>query len=242
VYNIAMAEPKILTREQIIEILKSQNFEHLSGVRESQQFEFKLKRPYDFTDTNIHKNTLAMAELAKDVASMANSQGGVIVCGFARKEEAGKDLVGDPDYSSKENFYSEREIIGRINLAIYPTPDNISLEWFPSKHNPKQGVGAIIIPAQKEEKKYFVVRVCAMEGETLKGTYFGVPMRNDDKPDWLDLKDLRFLRQKKPSKTEEQYTAIMEELKSMKANISSFRVSSNKKNRLDERMKELINE
>lgn len=237
-----MNDPKILTSEAIIKLLSEQVFEKFKGVRESQQFEFKQKRPYDFTDTNIQKNTLATAELAKDIASMGNAEGGVIICGLTRKEQNGRDIVDEYDFVAKEDFYKEQDIIGRIKLTIYPIMDNIALNWFPSKENPQLGLGVIIVSPQKEEKKFFVVKVCVIEGETLKGNYFGIPIRKDDKLDWFELKDMPFLRQKIPTSTQEQYTGIMSELKDIRASLISIRTSSNKKNRLQERMEGLINE
>lgn len=235
-----MAAKKTPSREDVINILESTDFEPLKGCEEGLQFEFKKKRPYDFVE-DVQKNTLAMAEFAKDVASFANSEGGVIVCGLLRKDPSEIDLVEGYDFISEENFYKEQDIIGRIKLSIVPIMENVSVKWFPSKADPKMGLGAIIIPAQQEEKKYFVVRVCAVEEETLKGIYFGIPIRKEAKPDWVDLKDMKYMRQKNLSNTEKQHIEVMDELKGIKSSLSGLKASADNKSALEDRMEELIN-
>jgi len=220
-----MDQHKILKQDDVLKVLASQEFDDLIGVRESQEFEFKSKRPYVF---DAKRNTLSTAELAKDVASMGNADGGIIVCGLIRKEENGRDVVDGLDLVSKNDFYLEQEIIGRIKLTVYPTLENISLKWFPSKEDPALGLGVIIIPKQQDSKKFFVVRVCAVGEEILSGVYFGIPIRKDDRPSWFDLKDMKFLRQMIPTSTEEQYMGIMNELKDIKTSLAFHKASEEK--------------
>lgn len=234
-------EPIVFTLEEIIEILSSGEFEKLKGSRESIEFEFKSKKPYalDNKDNKDQKrNTLATAELAKDVASFANINGGIIVCGVIRKVDKGRDIVNGFDLLKEADFYKEQDILGRLNLTIFENLENISVKWFASKDDPTLGLGAIIIPKQKEDRKRFIVSICPAENTTLSGVYFGIPFRKDDKTDWYSIKELKFLRQMMPSTTEEQYMGIFKALGEIKDMLSSKGKSTDKLVELKKRMEQ----
>ena len=70
-----------MENQKILETLQSGNFDPLSGLIEDESFEVK-SQPYDV------ESDRGRAELAKDVAGLAEQSGGLIVIGVESREAA----------------------------------------------------------------------------------------------------------------------------------------------------------
>src|SRR2546425_7708920 len=85
----ALVQPVIPMEAEFRDIkslLEAGELDRLIGRVESTVFEAKGPRPYDFTQA------FGRWELAKDVASFANSDGGFIIIGLAHERLAGQDM------------------------------------------------------------------------------------------------------------------------------------------------------
>ncbi|MBU2470022.1 MAG: ATP-binding protein [Proteobacteria bacterium] len=160
--------------EEIIEILKSKNFNKLKGLAEHSQFDAKQKYSLD-TDRGKY-------ELAKDVSAMANGEGGVLVVGLTTKvlQDAKEEVVEKVSLLVGE----EVDKVQYMNLAsgrIYPNIKGLNAEWFPSDKNHGMGLLAIVVPEQSADDRPFLIqKVVGDDGSKLKETIFSYVFRVTD--------------------------------------------------------------
>ena len=148
-------------------------------------------------------------ELAKDVAALANSRGGIIVIGF-RTLKSPNDIVDTvtehrPILKALINWDSYRQIIGRW---LRPVAAGLSGRWFPADPGVDRGVFVLIVPPQPESAKYFVLTEMLRDDGTFPGAV-GIPIRRGDSVDWLGadsvhslLREALWWRQRGPSLSE----------------------------------------
>ncbi len=158
--------------------LQRGDYDLVLGTAESEQIDFK-EAPYQL------ELPRQRWELAKDVASFANSRGGVIVFGFrtSRDENHLVDtaLEHRPIPKALIDWSSYRDIVASW---VRPGMFGFEARWFPADPTIDRGVFVLTIPAQPEDCKHFLV--CEMVGEdgSFPGSV-GVPVRNADAVTWM---------------------------------------------------------
>jgi hypothetical protein len=97
-------------------------------------------------------------ELAKDVAALANAEGGIILLGVRTERDNihRRDEIRriSPFHQHLIDTSQYHQVLGSW---IYPTLQGATVEWFPSSKNQRKGIGAINIPNQPATKKPFLL-------------------------------------------------------------------------------------
>lgn len=162
-----------LSREDLDALLAVRDFDKLIGQVETVWFDAK-DQPYDI-ETDAGKR-----ELAKDVASFANSSGGLIVVGARTAKSA--EHFADEVVKIRP---MERQLLdpGRYSDVVtdwvFPSVEGFEIDWLPTQNDSTRGLFAIRIPTQTEERRPFLV-VRTLEGEKVVETLFGYAERRGD--------------------------------------------------------------
>jgi hypothetical protein len=124
----------------IAELLIARRFDALTGTAEHEQVECK-SAPYRLDDDAQRQ------ELAKDVAGLANANGGVIVIGFrtVRNEDTREDIIRGVSPFDRMLIDTER-YHDVLSTWIYPTLDGVQVRWHESV--PGRGVMEVLVPPQ----------------------------------------------------------------------------------------------
>jgi hypothetical protein len=120
---------RLLTRE--LEDLEEENLRHLIGVREDEDLDFK-EEPYG-------RGGEDSKELAADIASMANTKGGLIVIGISEESNLATDL-SPIELPSEEEDLRIHQVAASL---IFPRPE----------------IRIWIIPSIEREKGYLAIAV-----------------------------------------------------------------------------------
>lgn len=239
-----MADPiekKGLSVAEIKIILESGDFEQLIGARESDCFEAKSAHPFNFDEGYSQ-----VFRLAKYLASFGNNKGGIVVCGLTTEEDnvSPVDFVTGLDLVPEDKFYKSEELIGRGQSAVHPKINDIDAKWFPSTKDKNVGIGAIFIPEQPAGKKYFlVIGNREIEGEEIKGEFYGIPVRNGAQTDWLSSDKVHALALEKPTDFELWRIGISQRLDGIDTKLDRFNPrppSSAKSDALARKIKEVF--
>lgn len=168
----------VSTQTDLIIALERGQFDLVIETQEANWIDFK-EAPYQI------EHRRQKWELAKDVAAIANSQGGIIVMGYRTKrpENALVDIAIEhrPIKKNQINWDSYRQT---ISSWIYPQIEGVSSFWFPADLTAPYGVFALVVPPQAETSKYFVVRELNRPDGTFPGA-IGIPIRQGDVITWL---------------------------------------------------------
>lgn len=168
----------VANQTELLLVLERGQFDTVLGTPEADYLDFK-EAPYQL-DLPRQK-----WELAKDVAALANSRGGVILFGYRTNRPANAlvDLAVEHRPIPKElvNWDAYRQT---ISSWIYPSIDGLEVAWFPAATTVDRGVFALVVPPQPEAAKYFVVREIDRPDGTFPGA-FGVPVRQGDVVAWV---------------------------------------------------------
>ena len=165
----------MLDKKSIKKIIKEEKFEDFIGEEENVYFDAK-KKPYNL-DSDAGK-----AELAKDVTSFANAQGGFLIIGI-KTEPLSKtellDVVTEPNPIPKK-IINKKQYDEVIKNWIYP---NVDFKTY--------------FIERAENKGFFVIEICDQDYENIpyltvsnfkKGCLFGYAQRRDDDTSWADIK------------------------------------------------------
>lgn len=129
--------------QEIRELLISGSFEELKGAFENEFFEAKSE-PWDL-DSERGK-----FELAKDLSSLANSRGGIVVVGAApdavltSQRNLIKEIHPLPISLAPDDRYSHI-----LSEWIYPVPEGVEFRWYPLTADTDRGVDRDIRPGSK---------------------------------------------------------------------------------------------
>lgn len=158
----------------VLNILERREFSKLIGLEEDLFFEAKRKNPYDLDSPN------GRYELAKDVSSFANSEGGIIVLGLITEIVSDKmtEAVKEINFFSQSEFETSK-YEGIINEYIFPNISGIQLNWINDLQNPQMGISYIRIPKQNSNQKYFLIKNVIEKDDKIKEIVFGIARRND---------------------------------------------------------------
>jgi len=163
-----------LNRNEIDEILASQDFEKLIGELENEFLECK-SQPYRL-DTNKGKR-----ELAKDVSSMANSEGGFILIGVMTKSSASHpgDKISKICPFKKELVQVD-QYYKVIESWVYPHVGDLLLTWVSVGESSVKGIIIIKIPMQAKEIKPFLITNTLDENKRVEITFGYVERKRDN--------------------------------------------------------------
>lgn len=128
--------------------------------------------PYDLTTAS------GRFELAKDVSSFANSDGGHLLIGFVHERLAQQRV---DRIKALETFASTAldlgQIGGIVRSHIWPPIEGLTLEWLPTKQDANLGIGSIFVPKQSDDSKLFLITKVAEDGEAQKEIIVGIARR-----------------------------------------------------------------
>lgn len=174
----------ITSRETLDALLASGEFGLLLGTVENSWFDAK-DQPYA-TATDVGKRALA-----KDVASFANTDGGVILIGArtARSElHVGDEVVEiRPLKQQLVDITQYRDILADW---IVPPVERLEVVWIAKHDENERGVVAIRIPEQPAHLKPFLVAKLVENGRIVE-TVFGYSERRNDANEPMTVVDLQ---------------------------------------------------
>jgi predicted phosphohydrolase len=162
--------------KELEKIINEGNFDYLIGKIENNFFDCK-KEIYDL------KNNLVKRELAKDISSFANLNGGYILIGPQTKKS--KYHFGDEIEKIKlvkQNLVNIDQYFDVAKEWIYPEIERLKIKWKPSKNDKNKGILVIQIPSQKEILKPFLIKKL-VEERKISEIIFGYVERKGDKGD-----------------------------------------------------------
>lgn len=215
-------------------IIKSEDFIKLIGCLEDEFLEVKSK-PYKLESES------GRFELAKDVSAFANAGGGYLLIGVTTNKNQDSDLEiinGFQDFSG--NDFNPSQYEGIIKEYVFPNSDDINVILSPvNKNNPR--IGIITIPAQKEEKKPFLINKVSDEGEKLKQIVFGYAVRKEASSKPYTVGDIQQLIKKGKESTVQSLTRMEDKLNLILERISDpDKKTMNPSELLDSRLNSLL--
>lgn len=176
------------SKQQLEEIINSGEFNRLKGKYENDWFDCK-KEPYRLL---IEKDK---QELAKDISSFANVEGGYILLGAkTRGDEAhsGEQITEISPFG--KNLVDIEQNIKIIESGIYPNIEGLNIDWYPDREDDTKGLVLIKIPSQNSSLKPFLTKK-VWNGGKIAETIFGLFQRRGDKSLHYELGDLHRLIQ-----------------------------------------------
>jgi len=164
-------------------IIDENDFNSLIGKIENDFFDCK-SQIYDLTNENLKR------ELAKDVSSFANLNGGFILIGPKTTES--KNHFGDEVREINlidKSLINVEQYNGVINDWIYPKVDGVEIKWLVSKENISKGILIIKIPPQRDNLKPFLIKKIADKKKNTE-IMFGFAKRKQDKSESLKIEEI----------------------------------------------------
>lgn len=160
--------------QQVLDIVKTGDFENLIGVTESEVLEFK-GAPYQLDTPKLK------LELAKDVSALANVGGGIIVMGIKTCiEEDHPHEVAEQIRGFPEARIDIKQCENVINEWVYPRL-NLEIRWVPLVTDSSKGVAYIIIPESETGRKPFLTITILLDDDKKLGNIVGFFQRKGDK-------------------------------------------------------------
>jgi hypothetical protein len=151
---------------QIQEILSRGEFDEFKGALENEFFEAKSE-PWDLLSER------GRFDLAKDVSSLANGHGGIIIVGastspsptYQRREIVEVRRIPQA-HTPNEQYW---QIVGEW---IYPVPFGVDFRWHPDPSNSTVGLISVPVPNYDDELRPFLVaRYLPDEGDRIKSVF-----------------------------------------------------------------------
>lgn len=182
-----------LTKEKLEEIVRSGDFNQLIGHYENDWFDVKSE-PYKL------ENARGQRDLAADVASFANVEGGYIFIGAqGKKDESHSGEQIRKISTLKANSINIEQYRNIIEEWIFPAIEKKNVNFYQSKEDTTEGVVLIEIPSQPNSLKPFLIKNvldAPEEGKVRKiEIMFGLVQRIGDKTDHYDVRDIHRLIQ-----------------------------------------------
>lgn len=173
-----------MNRDDLQKIIDSADFNKLIGEIENGLFDCKGEI-YQLTDD------AGKRELAKDVSSFANAEGGFIFIG-AKTVQSSQNF-GD-EVKSLHPF--ERVLLNTtqyrdvIREWVYPEITDVDIRWIPVTNGLQKGLAVIVIPIQKESIKPFIIKR-VIDNKRRVEVMFGYAQRKGDVSQPLTVVDLQ---------------------------------------------------
>ena len=162
-----------MDKETLAKIIETGTFDTLVGEIENDWFDCK-KEPYQI------QNESAKRELAKDVSSFANVDGGYILIGIRTKQSA--QHFGDEVeslHSFPQNLVNTTQYRDILRTWIYPEIEGLKIGWIETDTVKQTGLVVITIPSQKEAIKPFLISK-TLDGKKQVEIVFGYAQRKGD--------------------------------------------------------------
>lgn len=174
-----------MTKEEIQKFIESRDFESLIGETENEWFECK-GQPYRLD------NDAAKRELAKDVSSFANAEGGFIFIGLSAKKSAlhSGDEVETP-HPFPQNLVDKTRYYDVIRAWVYPEIEGLKIKWNEMPTQPVKGLVVITIPKQRDSIRLFLITKTPINGKTQAEIFCGYAQRKGDISQPLSIVDLQ---------------------------------------------------
>jgi predicted HTH transcriptional regulator len=169
--------------ENLEKIIDENDFNPLIGKIENDFFDCK-SQIYDLSNENLKR------ELAKDVSSFANLNGGFILIGPKTMESKVHfgDEVKEINFIDK-NLINTEQYNGVINDWIYPKIDGVEIKWLSSKENISKGILIVKIPPQRDSLKPFLIKKIVDQKKSVE-IMFGFSKRKQDKSESLKIEEI----------------------------------------------------
>jgi hypothetical protein len=169
--------PRHLATDEVLEILRSGEFDRFVGALEGDRLECKAA-PYQLAEDR------QKMELAKDVSALANAEGGVILIGI----ETAADALHHGEVVRRANIGQCERV---LNDWVYPRIRGLQIAWNPSAADATRGIVAIVVPQESlQEQPYLVTKVVESTGRVI-GSYAGFFERKRDGVPPLSAQELR---------------------------------------------------
>ncbi|HEX41157.1 MAG TPA: hypothetical protein ENN81_03760 [Phycisphaerales bacterium] len=163
-----------MTTHEILDILKSRDFDRLKGAVEDERTDFKGE-PYRLDQ---HREKV---ELAKDVSAFLNAGGGIIVigAGTVKRPEHRSEAVDRIRAFPKEHL-DITQYHNVLGSWVYPKP-NVDVQWVPSHTDETRGLAYILISEREGARWPFVVTKLFDEDSRAFGNVVGYFERKRDR-------------------------------------------------------------
>ena len=134
----------MLTKERLEALINDRAFADLIGETENQFFDCK-SGIYDLT------NPSKKLELAKDVSSFANAEGGFLLLGVQTERRATQSLDAIVELTPfSKALLNIEQCHSVISEWIYPRIENLTVQWVSEKTGNDRGFGIIKIAARSD--------------------------------------------------------------------------------------------
>jgi hypothetical protein len=135
------------------------------GQPESEWLEAK-RQPYDL------QKSPQRIELAKDIAALANADGGILIFGFSTSKKDGKDVINRVETVPLKQV-SKRRYLQTIRTRVFPMPQGLEVVTLGTG---EVGLAYVLVPKQREELKPFFMKDALTKGG-VKATSLVIPVR-----------------------------------------------------------------
>lgn len=159
---------------QIDKIKETHDLSLLVGLEESESFDAKSAHGYDLN------NAVSRFELAKDVSSLANADGGYVVIGLSTEPLPTKktEVISSLDLLKADGIEQTlSQYQGVLREVVYPAIKDLGVEWINDSAKDAHGVIVITVPKQDEDKKHFLISGILDGGKKIQGIVFGIARR-----------------------------------------------------------------
>ncbi len=168
---------------ELVRALDRHDAQAVLGTPESSWVDFKDPRAYPL-DTETSK-----WELAKDVAAMANADGGLLVIGIYAKKgpHDTHEMASDLRPFSKTTYKIDQL---RSVIASWLTPSQtVGMDWFPETPGSDLHYLVITVKPVPEADRYVLTMKADFDGGKIKPA-IGVPVRAGDGTRWLSADEI----------------------------------------------------
>jgi hypothetical protein len=177
----------IITAVELIMALTQRNWGSVTGTPESNWLDFK-RSPYPM------KTDCERWELAKDVAALANTKGGLIVIGFGTEKapHIAAETATEPQWVAKSAIVGDK-FNNTIEKWVFPRVRGAKLHWFARDDAASEGVFVIEVPAQEQRTKPFLVEGKVDAEGSFSSVGVGYPYREGDRVEWTRAEEIQHL-------------------------------------------------
>ena len=203
------------TTDKIKQILEERTLDLLIGLKEDSWFDAKGCQGYDLSTPQ------GRIDLAKDVTGFANSEGGHIIVGLRTKivTEERTEIVDALSFVARTDF-SISQYNGVIREHVHPKISGLAVDWIESPKDPERGLGTIWVPAQEENRKFFLMTRVIEAGQEIKQIVFGIAKRSGSSTEPLTCRQLYDMTQRGQSDVAQRLTRIEDKLASILHKVS----------------------
>jgi len=161
------------TIEAIAALLNARHLRGFLGLKEDQWFDAKRTPGYDLA------TAAGRFELAKDVSSFANAEGGHIVVGLTTADvpEEQTEQVNGLELLT-EAALNIGAIQGVLNEYLHPRLQTVTVAWVEDEAGAGEGLGIIRIPPLDHDKRFVLMKRILEADTPLPHIVFGIAVRH----------------------------------------------------------------